>query len=81
MFVAIQSNTIYFDVLADQILKNIKDKQELEITFGKDTLRQKVIDTLMKSFINVNENNRLDTDFYEQTLTNVLISLQELVNY
>lgn len=81
MFVAIQSNTIYFDVLADQILKNIKDKQELEMTFGKDTLRQKVIDTLMKSFININENNRLDTDFYEQTLTNVLVSLQELVNY
>jgi hypothetical protein len=81
MFSAIQSNTIYFDVLADQILKNIKDKQELEMTFGKDTLRQKVIDTLMKSFININENNRLDTNFYEQTLTNVLVSLQELVNY
>lgn len=81
MFVAIQGNTIFFDVLADQILKNIKDKQELELTFGKDTLRQKVIDILMKSFINVNENARLDTAFYEQTLTNVLISLQQLVNY
>ena len=81
MFGAIQSNTIYFDVLADQILKNIKDKQELEMTFGKDKLREKIIQTLMKSFININESNRLDKDFYEQTLTNVLVSLQELVNY
>jgi len=81
MFLAIQSNTIYFDVLADQILDNIKDRGELEMVFGKDTLRQKVIETLMKSFINIKETNRLDNDFYEQTLTNMLVSLRELTNY
>ena len=81
MFSAIKQNTIYFDVLADEILKNINDKSELEMVFGKDKVRSKVIETLMKSLINIKDINKLDNDFYSQTLTNVIISLQELNIY
>jgi hypothetical protein len=75
----VKTNTIYFDLLADEILKDIKDRKKLEKLFGKDIIREKIIESLMKSVIGVKSQTVLSDDLVSNVLLNAIATIDELI--